>query len=82
MTDFAPFHAGTARPGGHAWINGKPYSFLPPRGHVAVEEDGSFHFYRASRSERGAFRRWAINVFAGMSRRRLIGAWPSYRVVS
>ena len=80
MTDFAAYHAGTARPGGHAWIDGGAYTSTPPRGHVAVYDDGSTYFYRVSRRERGAFRRWVADAFSGANCRRLRGRWPQYEV--
>ena len=82
MTNYAAYHAGTAPAGGHVWINGGAYACAPPRGHVAVADDGSTYFYRVSRRERGAFKRWAADVFSGPNCKRLRGAWPRYEVVS
>ena len=83
MTDFSFNHVATAKAGGAAFIDGCAYSVgNRPRGLVAVYDDGSMLLYRVSRSERGAFRAWAEDVFGGMNCNKLRGAWPEYTVRS
>ena len=80
--DFGITHKGTADQYGHAAeINGVSYrsAFEPPRGHCAIEDDGTTRFYLVSRKEAGAFRRWASGVFCETSGR-LRGSFPSYWV--
>ena len=82
MKDFGICHKGTARPGGYTVINGRAYdsAWNRPRGHAAIEQDGSTYFYRVSRDEAGAFRRWAERVFCNFGENRLRGTFPSYYV--
>jgi hypothetical protein len=82
MRDFASAHVATARSGEYVMIKNQACMNIwdCPRGHVAVEDDGKTYFYRVSRSERGAFRQWAADVFSGMNCRKLRGAWPAYHV--
>jgi hypothetical protein len=80
---FAHRHAGTARPGKPATINGFPCSnwCQPPRGHVVITKDEEASFFRVSRSERRAFKTWAEQAFQrGLTTVRISGAWPCYGI--
>ena len=93
--DFAIRHKGTAEAGSAcfialnrtegAWFDGSGR----PRGMATIDEDGARLFYRVSRSEAGAFRKWAEWVFCDIASRgvsdgskRLSGRFPSYYVES
>ncbi len=82
---FASAHRGTAS-AGRAWHapDGGAYTTSDrPRGMVAVDDgDGTTFFYRVSRCEAGAFRRWAEAVYlSNDGRDRLAGQFPEYSVV-
>jgi ribosomal protein L24E len=51
------------------------------RGCVRVTDDGREYVYQIAKTERAAFKQWAVSVFAGgMNAKRLVGRWPEYEV--
>lgn len=74
MTDYASYSTGTHRAGEFGYQRGR----MP--GEVVIWEDNKLYRYKVPQAERGDFKAWAKETFAGANRARLRGAWPEYTV--